>query len=77
LVLDLAVAMTRTPVVVPEQLRQRLDARFSPAQLTELAAAIAWENHRGRLNRAFGVRAMGLTEGAVCALPEGLVGDQP
>jgi alkylhydroperoxidase family enzyme len=69
--------MTRTPVVVPEQLRQRLAGRFSPAQLTELAAAIAWENHRGRLNRALGVRAMGFTWGAVCAVPEGLMGAEP
>ena len=77
LVLDLAVAMTRTPVVVSDELRQLLAARFTAAQLTELAAAIAWENHRARINRALGVRAMGITEGAVCAVPEGLVRDQP
>lgn len=76
LVLDLAVAMTRTPVVLPEELRRRLGARFSPAQRTELAASIAWENHRGRLNRALGLRAVGFTHGAICAVPEGLVGDE-
>ena len=70
LVLDLAGCMTRTPVAVPEDLRRRLEARFSPAQLTELAAAVAWENHRARLNRALGVRPMGFSEGAVCAVPE-------
>lgn len=77
LVLDLAVCMTRTPVVVPDELRHRLSARFSPVQVTELAATIAWENHRGRLNRALGVQAMGFSEGAVCAVPEGLLGGQP
>lgn len=76
LVLDLAVAMTHTPAVVSDELRQRLAARFSSAQLTELAAAIAWENHRARINRALGVRSMGITEGSVCAVPEGLMGDR-
>lgn len=74
LVIDLAVCMTRTPAVVPDELRHSLQARFTPAQLTELAAAVAWENHRARLNRALGVRAMGFSKGAVCALPEDPVG---
>ena len=39
------------------------------AQLTELAAVIAWENHRARLNRALGVRAVGFSDGAYCVLP--------
>ena len=36
--------------------------------LTELAAAIAWENHQGRLNQVLGVRPSGFSDGAVCLL---------
>lgn len=68
--LDFAVAMTEAPAEVDDALRARLLERLGPAQLTELAAAIAWENHRARLNRALGVRAMGFSEGACCAVPE-------
>ncbi len=70
LALDLAVAMTSTPAVVPDELRERLLEVMSPARLAELAATIAWENHRARLNRALGVRAAGFSDGEVCVLPE-------
>jgi len=70
LVLELAEAMTRTPTHVNEDLRQALLDQFSPAQLVELAAAIAWENHRARLNQALGIRPAGFSEGAFCAVPE-------
>ncbi|MGH3852500.1 MAG: carboxymuconolactone decarboxylase family protein [Pseudonocardiaceae bacterium] len=70
LVLELSEAMTRAPATVADGLRERLLRRFSRAQLTELAAAIAWENHRGRLNQALGVRPSGFSDGAVCAIPE-------
>lgn len=70
LVLELAEAMTRTPTHVSDDLRQALLDQFSQAQLAELAAAIAWENHRGRLNQALGIRPAGFTEGAFCAVPE-------
>jgi hypothetical protein len=32
--------------------------------------AIAWENHRARFNRVFGVLAEGFSEGAFCPMPE-------
>lgn len=70
LVLEFAEAMSRTPAVIPGELRDRLLERFSPAQVTELAAAVAWENNRGRLNQALGVRPAGFSGSAVCALPE-------
>jgi AhpD family alkylhydroperoxidase len=70
LVLELAEAMTRVPTTVEDGLRERLLGRFSRAQLTELAAAIAWENHRARLNQALGVRPSGFSDGAFCAIPE-------
>jgi len=59
LVLELADALTATPARVTEELRQRLQARFSTPQLVELAAAIAWENYRARSNRVFGFGSEG------------------
>jgi alkylhydroperoxidase family enzyme len=67
--LELAEAMCATPATVTDELRERLLARLTPAQLTELASAIAWENHRARLNRALGVREMGFSDGAFCVVP--------
>lgn len=70
LVLEFAEAMSRTPAVVAGELRDRLLNRFSPAQVTELAAVVAWENNRGRLNQALGVRPAAFSGDAVCAIPE-------
>lgn len=70
LVLELAEAMTRTPTEVPEELRARLLQRFTSAAVVELMATIAWENQRGRLNQALGVRPSGFSDGTVCAVPE-------
>ena len=69
-VLDLAVEMSRTPVEVPAELLERLHQRFDEAQLVELAAATAWEHYRARFNRVFGIRPVGFSAGASCALPE-------
>jgi alkylhydroperoxidase family enzyme len=69
LALELAEAMCATPAEVSDDLRGRLLAHLTPGQLTELASAIAWENHRARLNRALGVREMGFSDGAFCVLP--------
>jgi alkylhydroperoxidase family enzyme len=69
-VLDYAVAMTRTPVDVPEALFAALRSHLSEAQLVELTASIAWENHRARFNRPFLIGAGGFSTGAVCVLPE-------
>jgi alkylhydroperoxidase family enzyme len=70
LVLDLAVAMTRTPADVPRALMAALGAHFDEAQLVEVSAAIAWENYRARFNRAFDVQSVGYSDGVACALPE-------
>ncbi len=72
LVLELAEAMTRTPVTVPEDLRAQLEQRLSKAGFVELAAVIAWENERARLNQALGVRPAGFSDGAYCVRPEAL-----
>jgi AhpD family alkylhydroperoxidase len=70
LVLEFAEAMSRTPAVMTDELRGRLLRTFSRAQVTELAATVAWENNRARLNQALGVRPAGFSDGAACALPE-------
>ena len=70
LVLDYAVAMTKTPVEVPEALFARLREHFGEAELVELTAAIAWENYRARFDHAFGIESAGFSEGAFCPLPE-------
>ena len=69
LVLDYAVGMSRTPVVVPDALFAELRKHFDDAQLVELTHLIALENLRGRFNLALGVGAAGFSEGLVCAVP--------
>ena len=69
-VLDYAVAMTATPVVVPDALFAELRRHFDEEQMVELTAGIAWENYRARFDHAFGIEAQGFSEGAFCVLPE-------
>ena len=57
--LELTDAITATPARVTPELRERLQKRFSTAQLVELGAAIAWENYRSRSNRVFGFESEG------------------
>jgi alkylhydroperoxidase family enzyme len=71
LVLRYAVAMTQTPVEVSDELFAELRTHFSPKQMVELTAAIAWENYRARFDHAFGMEAEGFSAGAVCAVPVG------
>jgi AhpD family alkylhydroperoxidase len=70
LVLDYAVAVTRTPVDVSDELFAKLREHFDPAQLVELTHAITLENLYGRFNHALGIGAAGFSEGMVCAVPE-------
>lgn len=70
LVMELAEAMTATPAAVPRELQDRLAARFTPAQRTELMAVIACENQRARLNLALAIRPSGFSDGQFCVLPE-------
>ena len=68
LVLDLAVAMTRTPVHVPPELLEQLREKLgSDAALVELVHLIAVENLRSRFNGAFQLGAAGFSEGMACA----------
>ena len=70
LVLRYAVAMTNTPVEIPEGLFEALQRVFDERQLVELTSAIAWENYRARFDHAFGIESEGFYKGAVCLLPQ-------
>jgi alkylhydroperoxidase family enzyme len=70
LVLRLAVALSRTPADVSEDLFAALRRYLSERQMVELASAIAWENYRSRFNRAFAIEPDGFSEGQFCPLPE-------
>jgi alkylhydroperoxidase family enzyme len=70
LALELAEAMSVTPADVSNDLRRRLAEHLTDAQVTELAATVAWENHRARLNRALDVHPMGFSDGAYCVVPD-------
>ena len=69
LAVRLADAMTATPADVPDELFLALRSRLSPAQLVELASAIAWEQFRSRMNRVFDVQSAGLAAGEFCLVP--------
>ena len=57
--LGLADAMSATPANVPDNLYAELKRHFSDEQLVEMAANVAQENYRARLNRAFDVKSQG------------------
>ncbi|MGH3468753.1 MAG: carboxymuconolactone decarboxylase family protein [Thermocrispum sp.] len=70
LVIEFAEEMSKTPALVRAELRERLLGHFTRGQLAEIAAEVAWEHQRARLNQALGVRPAGFTDGAVCLMPE-------
>lgn len=70
LVLDYAVAVTRTPVEVSDELFAALRKHFDERQIVELTSAIAIENLHARFNAALGIGSAGFAEGMVCAVPE-------
>jgi alkylhydroperoxidase family enzyme len=69
-VLDIAVAMTRTPTDISDELLADLQKHFTSAQLVELSTAIAQANFRGRFNRVFRCDSAGFSEGVYCPMPE-------
>lgn len=62
--LECAERMTHTGQKVDDALFARLRACFDEAQIVELAAAIALENFRSKLNPVLGVESQGF-----CLLP--------
>ncbi len=69
-VLEYAEGISKTPIEVPDELFDRLRARFDEGQIVELTYAAAIENLRARVNWALGIESQDYSEGAVCALPE-------
>jgi alkylhydroperoxidase family enzyme len=59
LALEYAERMTSTPPTVDEHLLARLREHFSQPAIVEMAAIVAWENYRARLNTAIGVEGHG------------------
>jgi alkylhydroperoxidase family enzyme len=59
LALEYAERMTSTPPTVERELVDRLSGHFQPAQIVEMAAIIAWENYRARINVGLGVDGHG------------------
>jgi 4-carboxymuconolactone decarboxylase len=70
LVLDYALAMSDTPVIVPDELFKQLHEHFNEAELVELTAVVAFENYLARFNRGFGVVSEDISEGAICPIPD-------
>jgi alkylhydroperoxidase family enzyme len=68
--LDYAIALSDTPAEVSDALFESLREQLSEAQLVELTAVIALENYLARFNRGFDVKAEGLSDSAVCPLPD-------
>jgi alkylhydroperoxidase family enzyme len=70
LVLDYATALSRTPVVVSDELFAELLAQFGDAALVALTHVVTLENLRARFNLALGIGSAGLSGGQVCATPD-------
>lgn len=70
LVLDYAVALSRTPTQVGDELFATMRMHFDERQLVELTNVIVLENMRARFNSAFDMTPAGFSDGMVCAAPE-------
>ncbi len=70
LALEYALAMSGVRAEVDDALFERVRAEFSTDQIVELTAIAAWENYRGRFNRALDLGSHGFTANSACALPE-------
>jgi alkylhydroperoxidase family enzyme len=68
LVLEYAEAASETPVVLGEELAERLRATFREDELVELAGWIALENQRSRFNAALGLESQGFK--SRCEVPD-------
>ena len=61
-VCEFAAAMSRTPVEVTDEMVAGLRAELTDAQIVELAALVALENQRSRINAAMGLTSQGFRE---------------
>jgi alkylhydroperoxidase family enzyme len=67
--LDYAVAVTRTPVEVSDELFARMREHFDEKQMVEITATVILAN-LNRFNAAFAIGAAGFSEGMVCVPPD-------
>lgn len=65
LALEFAEAATATPPRQDAQLNQRMLSRFTPEEITELAALVAFQNLSARFNASLAIPGQGL-----CPMPE-------
>jgi len=61
-VLEYAVAATASPVVLTEELIERLHRHLSEPEIVELAAWVALENFRSRFNAGLGLKSQGFSD---------------
>ena len=57
--LEIAEAMSFTPATITDEMFAEAQEHFSEEQIVELAATIAMENYRARMNRVFLVESEG------------------
>ena len=62
IVIEFADGLSRTPVVVSDDLRGRLRLEFTEKQIVELSNTIALEHARARFNRGLGIESDGFSE---------------
>lgn len=67
-VLEYAEAASFTPVVIGEDLVERLHKHFNDEEIVELAAWVALENYRSRFNAGLGLHSQGFSDS--CRVPE-------
>lgn len=53
-----------------DDLRRRIESRFSRPQIAELAAEVAWENQRAVSTRHSPCAPSGFSDGSFCLIPE-------
>jgi alkylhydroperoxidase family enzyme len=66
-VLEYAEAATSTPVLISDDLMDRLHRHFTEPEIVEIAAWVAMENYRSRFNAGLGLRSQGFSDN--CGVP--------
>lgn len=67
-VLEYAEAASATPVVITDDLVERLHEHFNDDEIVELAAWVALENYRSRFNAGLGLHSQGFSD--ACRVPQ-------
>ena len=70
-VLEYAEAASATPVVITDELVERMHQHFNDDEIVELAAWVALENYRSRFNAGLGLHSQGFSD--ACRVPQATV----